>query len=151
MEYSELDEKLEAILFAVGDPSSLDDLMLACGADRRTVRGALDYLEKRLNITGGIRLLRLDGKYQLATKERFADNVKIALNTKRLVPITAAAAEVLAIIAYNQPVTKGFVERVREVNSDSVVNSLAEKELIEEAGRLPLPGRPMTYRTTSTF
>jgi len=98
-----------------------------------------------------LELRRLDSAYQLCTKPIYAGEIRRALELRRNTPLTPAALEVLAIIAYNQPVTRGFVEQVRGVDSSSVVTSLVEKGLVEEAGRLELPGRPISFRTTPAF
>ena len=98
-----------------------------------------------------LRILKLDDGYQMSTKREFAPFVKTALETKKNTMLSQAAIETLTIVAYNQPVTKSFVEQVRGVDSSGVINSLVEKELLEEAGRLDLPGRPVAYKTTSNF
>ena len=85
------------------------------------------------------------------SKKAFAQEIKKAIAVKRDLPLSPVSMEVLAIIAYNQPVTKGFIEQVRGVNSGQIVNNLVEKGLVEEAGRLDLPGRPISYRTTDVF
>jgi segregation and condensation protein B len=87
----------------------------------------------------------------MCSREEYAPQIRQVLETKRNVPLSNAAMEVLTIIAYNQPVSKGFVENVRGVDSSSVVNNLTEKGLIEEAGRLDVPGKPIVYRTTPVF
>lgn len=87
----------------------------------------------------------------MTTREEFASVIRDALQVKNNAPLSQAAMEVLAIIAYNQPVTKAFVEQVRGVDSSSVVNSLVAKELVEEKGRLEIPGRPISYGTTEHF
>lgn len=94
---------------------------------------------------------RLEDSYQLCTRAEYAPVIRQALELRRNAPLSAAALEVLAIIAYNQPVTRGFVEQVRGVDSSSVVSSLVDKGLVEEAGRMDLPGRPIAYRTTAAF
>ena len=99
----------------------------------------------------GLQLLHLEDKWQLATKNTWAEPVKKILDTRRNTPLSQAALEVLAIIAYNQPVSRGFVEQVRGVDSSSTVAKLLEKGLIEEAGRLDLPGHPVSFATTDTF
>ena len=87
----------------------------------------------------------------MCTREEFAPQVRAALETKRTAPLSNAAMEALTIIAYNQPVSKGFVENVRGIDSSSVINNLVEKGLVEEAGRLDVPGKPIVYRTTAVF
>jgi segregation and condensation protein B len=99
----------------------------------------------------GICLLRLDNKYQICTKQKYADNIRSVIEVKKNAPLSQAAFEVLAIIAYNQPVTKAFVEQIRGVDCSGVISSLCQKSLIEERGRLDLPGRPLIYGTTAEF
>ena len=95
--------------------------------------------------------MALGESFQLVTKDRYAGLIRTALEIRRNTPLSQAAMEVLSIIAYNQPVTKSFVEQVRGVESGQIVNNLAEKGLVEEAGRLDVPGRPIAYRTTLQF
>ncbi len=151
----ELDEAIaiiEAIMFAYGEPISIDKLSEASGIDKVTAGKLVSQLERRYNVQGsGLRIIRLDNAYQLATRPETAPYVKAALENYRQTPLSQAAMECLAIIAYNQPVTKGFIEQIRGIDSGSVVNTLVERGLAEEAGRLELPGRPVAYRTTDTF
>ena len=143
---------IEAILFACGEPVSPDKLAEASGIDVETAVKLIDQLERRYNVQeSGIRIIRVNGSFQLATRQEYADYVKAALETRRQAPLSQAAMETLSIVAYNQPVTKAFVEQVRGIDSSSVVNTLVERDLLEEAGRLELPGRPVAYRTTDTF
>ena len=95
--------------------------------------------------------MRMENTYQLATKEAYAEYIKKAFDIKRRTPLSPAALEVLAVIAYNQPVTKSFIEQVRGVDCSGVVTTLVEKGLVEERGRLELPGRPLLYGTTKNF
>ncbi|MCL2014322.1 MAG: SMC-Scp complex subunit ScpB [Oscillospiraceae bacterium] len=143
---------IEAILFASGDPLHIAKLAGLTSLNRAAVRHQLEVLnEKYSDSDSGIQLLRLDEYYQLCTKPEFAGYAKEAVGVTREIPLSSAAMEVIAIIAYNQPVTKGFIEEVRGVNSAHIVNTLVEKGLIEEAGRLDMPGRPITYKTTTGF
>ena len=143
---------IEAIMFAYGDPISVEKLSEASGIDEETTVNLIGRLERQYNVReSGLRILRINKGFQIAARSEFADNIKKALDTRRQQPLSQAAMEVLAIVAYNQPVTKSFVEQVRGVDSASVVNSLAERGLLEEAGRLELPGRPIAYRTTENF
>lgn len=143
---------IEAILFAYADPITIDKLSEASGIDPDTAAKIISQLERRYSVMGsGLRIIRLDGAFQLSTQEELASYVKAALDTHKQTPLSQAALECLAVIAYNQPVTKGFVEQIRGIDSSGVVNTLVEKGLIEEAGRLELPGRPIAYRTTDTF
>ena len=143
---------MEAVLFACGDPVEPERLSAAIGVEK----GALSQLADMLNDAysenhSSLTVLRLGGSYQLAVRTEYYDCVKAAAENKKNAPLSPAAMEVLTIIAYNQPVTKSFVEHIRGIDSSSVVNSLVEKCLLEEAGRLDVPGRPIAYRTTPVF
>ena len=143
---------LEAVLFAVGEPIEIERLCVALQIDEIVVKDALVKLQKRYsNDESGICLLQLDNKYQLCTKMEFADEIRSVIEIKKNSPLSQAAFEVLAIIAYNQPVTKAFVEQIRGVDCSGVISSLCQKSLIEERGRLDLPGRPLIYGTTAEF
>lgn len=99
----------------------------------------------------GICIVKLDDKYQMCSKPIYADNIRAMMDLRRHVPLSIAAMEVLAIIAYNQPVTKSFVEQIRGVDCSGTISSLVSKDLIEEKGRLELPGKPLLYGTTLNF
>ncbi len=143
---------LEAVLFASGEPMEIPRLAEALQMDAGTVRRLADLLTEQYDKRGsGLQLMMLDGALQLTTRSEYAGPIRAALEVKRNAPLSNAALETLTIIAYNQPVTKGFVERVRGVDSSSVVNTLTERGLLEEAGRIEIPGRPVTYRTTAQF
>ena len=143
---------LEAVLFAVAEPISTEKLAEVLGIEPQVVERLCDHLQDEFaEEEHGIQLLSLEGRWQFSTKAQFGEQVKAALDKRRNVPLTSAALEVLAIIAYNQPVTRSFIEQVRGVDSSGVVQSLAQKGLIEEAGRLDLPGRPIAFRTTDGF
>lgn len=143
---------IEAIMFACAEPISVEKLSAASGIDGETTAKLVDQLERRYNVSeSGLRIIRINDGYQITTRVEYASYIKEALECKRQQPLSQAAMETLAIVAYNQPVTKAFIEQVRGIDSGSVVNTLVERELLEEAGRLDLPGRPVTYRTTETF
>ncbi len=152
MQLSETQNKLFAILFAAGEPLEAARLGEALGLGREEVgiyaAGISAWLQEA---ELPLELRRLEDSYQLCTLPAYAGEIRRALELRRNTPLTPAALEVLAIIAYNQPVTRAFVEQVRGVDSSSVVTSLVEKGLVEEAGRLELPGRPISYRTTPAF
>ena len=99
----------------------------------------------------GIRIVRLNDSFQMCTVEEFAQPIRTVLDLRRNTPLSQAAAEVLAVIAYNQPVTKAFVEQVRGVDCSGVISGLISRQLIEEKGRLELPGKPLVYGTTEHF
>ncbi|MCQ2490235.1 MAG: SMC-Scp complex subunit ScpB [Ruminococcus sp.] len=151
----EIKEKLgaiEAILFASGEPVELYRLSQASGIDVGTLPQFIRLLNERYDDSGsGICIKKLDSSYQMCTREEFAPQIRSILETKKNTPLSNAAMEALTIIAYNQPVSKSFVENVRGVDSSSVVNNLVEKGLVEEAGRLDVPGKPIVYRTTPVF
>ena len=143
---------IEAIMFACGEPISVDKLAEASGIDRDPTATLVSQLERRYNVqSSGLRIIRLDNAYQISTRPEHSAYIKAAMENHRQVPLSQAAMECLAAIAYNQPVTKSFVEQVRGIDSSSGVNTLVERGLIEEAGRLELPGRPIAYRTTDVF
>lgn len=143
---------IEAILFASGDPIEADKLADASGVTQSEVTKLVKLLSDRYDEShSALSVLKLGTAYQLAVRREYDDYIKAALEQRRAVPLSQAAMEVLTIIAYNQPVTKGFVEHVRGIDSSSVVNSLLEKNLLEEAGRLDVPGRPIAYKTTDAF
>lgn len=143
---------LEAVLFATGEPVEPERLALGLQTDETAVENALHILrEKYEDESSGLCLLKLDNKYQLCTKKQYADSIRAVIEVKKNAPLSQAAFEVLAIIAYNQPVTKAFVEQIRGVDCSGVISNLCQKSLIEEKGRLELPGRPLIYGTTPDF
>ena len=148
----ELISCLEAVLFAMGEPIEIERLSQALQESETTLENALNVLRERYSSEeSGICLLKLENKYQICTKKKYADSIRAVIEVKKNAPLSQAAFEVLAIIAYNQPVTKAFVEQVRGVDCSSVISNLCQKSLIEEKGRLELPGRPLVYGTTSDF
>lgn len=152
MEAKEKLGAIEAIIFASGEPIELYRLSEASGIDVGAIPALIKLLNERYDDCGsGICIKKLDSSYQMCTREEFAPQIKAALETKKSAPLSNAAMEALTIIAYNQPVSKGFVENVRGVDSSSVVNNLVEKGLVEEAGRLDVPGKPIVYKTTPVF
>ncbi len=152
MEIKTLKASIEAILFAHAEPLSCGKLADILETEQSLIEKMLlnlrDECEKE---DRGIQLIQLEGSWQFATKSEHGDAVKKALNTRRNTPLTSAALEVLAIIAYNQPVSRSFIEQVRGVDSTSTVANLVEKGLITEAGRLDLPGKPIAFKTTDAF
>lgn len=143
---------VEAVLFAAGDPVPLRKIAAAIETDEESTEQALQELRNSLDERqSGICLKRLGDSWQLCTRSEFSDAVRRELELHRNTPLSQAAFEVLAVIAYNQPVTKNFVEQVRGVDCSGVIASLSQKGLIEEKGRLDLPGRPIIYGTTPVF
>lgn len=146
----ELAKKAQAILFAAGEPYEKEKLAECLQVDLPT----LDEIIKKINTLfkkTAFVILDLEQYYQMVTRKEYADIIRQALEIKSNAPLSQAALEVLAIIAYNQPVTRSFIEQVRGVDSASVINSLVTKRLIEEQGRLEIPGRPIAYGTTEHF
>ena len=143
---------LEAVLFAVGEPIERDRIAQALEWDVLILDQLLDTLQAKYDENdAGVCLLRLDDRVQLCARKEYADAIRKVLEVKRNAPLSQAAFEVLAIIAYNQPVTKSFIEQIRGVDCSAVLSSLLQKSLIEERGRLDLPGRPLIYGTTPDF
>jgi len=147
-----LKSAVEAVLFAAGEPITAVKVAEALGESAGDVLDVIEELsgdyDSRLS---GICLLRLEDRFQLASRPMFELFVKAALDSRRKTPLSQAAMETLAIIAYNQPVSRAFIEQIRGVDSSSSVENLLSKGLITEAGRLELPGRPISFRTTDAF
>ena len=143
---------IEAVLFASGEPISAARIAEVAGIDTKTANNLiLQLADDYENRQSGIRILKLGDAFQMSTDPQFAPQVRQALDIRRNQPLSQASLEVLAIVAYNEPVTRAFIDTVRKVDSAYVVSSLCEKNLIEACGRLDVPGRPHIYRTTPTF
>ena len=142
----------EAIIFASGDGMTFSALMEVLQADEKQLQYILDSLkEKYYPETSGIVLVQNSDIVSFTTNKEQSEIVHDALAIKKNSPLSNAAMETLAIIAYNQPVSRAFIEQVRGVDSTSSVQTLLSRNLIEEAGRLEIPGRPLSYKTTATF
>ncbi|MDY2628404.1 MAG: SMC-Scp complex subunit ScpB [Lachnospiraceae bacterium] len=142
----------EAVLFAMGEPVSLQVLARALGTDISTARDVLDNLHESYEAQErGIRLVELEGSYQLCTKPEYYDNLITVAAMPEKPVLTDTVLETLSIVAYRQPVTKAEISRIRGVSSDHAVSRLVEYGLIQEAGRLNAPGRPMLFVTTREF
>lgn len=152
MEIKKLQGTVEAILFASGDPVPVEKIAQVLDLDKSTVSKLLQNIMDDYNRDDrGIHVVRLDESYQMCTNPSYHDAVRLVLDMRRNTPISSAGMEVLAIVAYNQPVTKAFIEQIRGVDCSGVLGSLVSKGLIEERGRLELPGRPLLYGTTPDF
>ena len=152
MEIKQYQAAIEAVLFASGEPVAASRLAEVLEIDEETAGRLADDLMHDINTRGGgLMMVRLDERYQLCTNKDYAGYVRKALDIRRNTPLSQAAMEVLAIVAYNQPVTRAFIEQVRGVDCGAVVQGLVQKSLIEEKGRLELPGRPLLYGTTADF
>ena len=141
---------IEAILFAAGYPVKYEKLSEVIGLSQRDIRGLVESMVSEYD-GRGIQLLLYPDTCQLTTKEVFAPYIREALGIKRGGNLSASSLEVLAVVAYNQPVTRAYVDTVRGVDSSYAVTSLLDKNLIEAVGRLDAPGRPMLYGTTDKF
>ena len=144
---------LEAILFACGSPVQYDRLCEILGVTPEGLREAAAILKEKYSDDreSGIQLITVESAYQLCTKAYVAEYVKKALELRKAPPLSKASLEVLAIIAYNQPVTRSCIEMVRGVDSASIVASLVDKGLVSERGTLDAPGRPTLFGTTDAF
>lgn len=152
MTEKEYRSSIEAILFSAGDPVDTKRLSEALEIPESAVQTQMNILiDEYAAMERGITIIQLNDSYQMVSVKQFAPQVRKAMDLRRNIPLSQAAMEVLAVIAYNQPVTKSFVEQVRGVDCSGVIGSLTTKGLIEEKGRLELPGRPLLYGTTDHF
>jgi segregation and condensation protein B len=143
---------IEAILFACGEPVEALRLAEALQTEQRTVELLIERIRDRYQAAGSpLDIIRVGAAYQMCTMPEYGEVVRKALELKRAATLSQAALEVLAIVAYNQPVTRALAEQVRGVDCSTLIRSLCEKELIEEAGRMNIPGKPIVYRTTANF
>lgn len=152
MEDAEIRRAVEAILFAAGDPVGVERMALAIGAGRDQIEESLkslmdDYSFERR----GMRIIRLEDAYQMVSAQGLSEVITRALETRKPPKLSASALETLTVIAYYQPTTKAFVEQIRGVDSSYTISALLNKKLIEEQGRLTVPGRPILYGTTPDF
>ena len=150
---NDLEKAIEAILFAAGHPMPYSKLGEVLGYTESQIRKTVKAFAEKYNSdeNRGIMMLVFEDSCQLCTKESFLPYIKEALGIRKGGNLSASSLEVLAIIAYNEPVTRAFVDTVRKVDSSYIVTSLFEKELIEQCGKLDVPGRPYLYRTTPKF
>lgn len=152
MELTELQRAIEAILFAAGERVEIARLAMALEVDEKDIEEAADALAGSLAYERrGIRIIRLDRGYQMVSSGEMAEYVTKALETRKPPKLSSSQLEALTIIAYYQPATKAMVEQIRSVDSSYSISALLNKKLIEEAGRLNVPGRPILYKTTPDF
>lgn len=152
MGVDEMKAAAEAVLFASGEPLEIARIAEALETDIETSENILDNLSNSLKERGsGLCVIKLAEKYQLCSRKEYAEIIRSVLEIKRNTPLSSAAFEVLAVVAYNQPVTKSYIEQIRGVDCSGVVSTLCQKSLLEEKGRLDLPGRPLLYGTTPEF
>ena len=152
MDRTDLERIIEAILFAAGEPVEASRLAMAAECDPDEVETAAKTLMDRLAFERrGIRVVRLENAYQMCSSSEMSGYITKALETRKPPKLSASQLETLTIIAYYQPATKAYVEQIRGVDSSYSVGALLNKHLIEECGRLNVPGRPILYRTTAYF
>lgn len=152
MDSNEIQRAVEAILFAAGERVEISRLSEVLKVDPDEIVAQTDALANLLSFERrGIRILRLEDGYQMVSSGEMADFITVALETRKPPKLSASQLETLTIIAYYQPATKALVEQIRGVDSAYSVAALLNKKLIEEAGRLNVPGRPIQYRTTPDF
>lgn len=152
MEMEELQRAIEAILFAAGERIDASRLAMALETDIDEIMTAADALADRYAYERrGIRILKLEKGYQMVSSGEMADFVTKTLETRKPPKLSSSQLETLTIVAYYQPATKAMIEQIRGVDSSYSITALMNKKLIEEAGRLNVPGRPIQYKTTPDF
>ena len=152
LEMREIEAAIEGILFASGEPVAVDRICVAMDMDRNTVELVLQKLADYYSFERrGIRLVRMEDTWQLCSAPEYADMIRKAFEIRKPAKLSQPALEVLTIIAYYQPTTRAYVDQIRGVDSSYTVGLLLDRNLIEECGRLQVPGRPRLYRTTKTF
>lgn len=152
MEIREIQAILESVLFAAGDAVELERLADIVDVDKRSLREILKKMMDEYNYERrGIHVIQLEDSYQMCTRGEYSEYVSMLAEPRRKQNLSGAAIEVLAIVAYHQPVTRSAMENIRGVNCDYVANRLMERGLIEEVGRLDAPGRPLLFGTTQEF
>ena len=152
MDKKEMEAAVESILFASGEPVNIERICVALAIDRltaeRILQGLMDYYayERR-----GMRLLKIEDCWQLCSAPDYAEAIRRAFEIRKPAKLSQPALEVLTIIAYYQPVTRAYVDQIRGVDSSYTMSLLIDRGMIEECGRLQVPGRPRQYRTTKQF
>ena len=151
-EMKEIEAAVEGILFASGEPVGIDRVCVALDLDKSTAELVLQRLQDYYSYERrGIRLLKMEDSYQLCSAPEYGDQIRKAFEIRKPAKLSQPALEVLTIIAYYQPTTRAYVDQIRGVDSSYTVGLLLDRHLIEECGRLQVPGRPRLYRTTQSF
>ena len=151
-EMKEIEAAVEGILFASGEPVGIDRVCVALDLDKPTAELVLQRLQDYYSYERrGIRLLKMEDSYQLCSAPEYGDQIRKAFERRKPAKLSQPALEVLTIIAYYQPTTRAYVDQIRGVDSSYTVGLLLDRHLIEECGRLQVPGRPRLYRTTQAF
>lgn len=152
MEIREIEGAIEGILFAAGEPIPIERIAAVLAVDKEIIIDTANRMMDNYSFERrGIRIVRLEDTLQMCSSPEYADYIRLALETRKPPQLTPPALEVLAIIAYFQPVTRAYIDQVRGVDSSYTVGILCDRGLIEQCGRLAVPGRPALYRTTSNF
>ena len=152
LEMKEIEAALEGILFASGEPVGIDRICVALDLDKPTAELVLQRLQDYYSYERrGVRLLRMEDSYQLCSAPEYGDQIRKAFEIRKPAKLSQPALEVLTIIAYYQPTTRAYVDQIRGLDSSYTVGLLLDRHLIEECGRLQVPGRPRLYRTTKAF
>lgn len=152
MELKQAESIIESVLFAAGEPVDVEKLSDILDIDTKSTRAVVTALaDKYDREMRGLRIIRLEDSYQMCTRREYSDYISKLVEPRRSLSLSNAAMEVLAIVAYKQPVTRAVIEQIRGVSCDTLVNKLLEKNFIEEVGRLDTPGRPMLFGTTDEF
>lgn len=152
MELKEAESIIEGVLFAAGDAVDVEKISDILDIDTKSTRAIVTALaDKYDREKRGLQIIRLEDSYQMCTRRDYQEYISRLAEPRRSQSLSDAAMEVLAIVAYKQPVTRAVIEQIRGVSCDSLVNKLLEKNFIEEVGRLDTPGRPMLFGTTEEF
>ena len=152
LEMKEIEAAVEGILFASGEPVGVERICVALDMDRQTVEMVLQRLQDYYSYERrGIRLLRMEDSWQLCSAPEYGEQIRRAFEIRKPAKLSQPALEVLTIIAYYQPTTRAYVDQIRGVDSAYTISLLLDRKLIEECGRLQVPGRPHLYRTTKQF
>lgn len=149
---NDIKEIIKALLFAWGDPLDIKTISDICEVDIDEIERAIEDLRSEMDLSNdGLKIIRMNSSYQLISRDIYFDYVKKLLIEKPKNNLSNASIETLSIIAYKQPVTKMQIEKIRSVKSDGPVNTLLDRGLIEEVGRLDTPGKPILYGTSDIF
>lgn len=149
---NDIKEIIKALLFAWGDPLDIKTISDICEVDTEEIERAIEDLRSEMDLSNdGLKIIRMNSSYQLISRDIYFDYVKKLLSEKPKNNLSNASIETLSIIAYKQPVTKMQIEKIRSVKSDGPVNTLLDRGLIEEVGRLDTPGKPILYGTSDIF
>ncbi|MBR4949184.1 MAG: SMC-Scp complex subunit ScpB [Clostridia bacterium] len=152
MEIKKIESAIEGILFASGKPISEEKIALALELDIKTFKSIISKFMSDYNSEEkGLKIIKINDDYQLCTRSEYSEYIKRALDNRKNFGLSAAAMEILAITAYNQPVTRAYVEQIRGVDCTGIMANLIEKGLLEKKGHLDVPGKPSLYFVTSEF